>query len=239
MRWSCCRAWKQSSRSTSWAGRKRGLGAALSRTPLSSRQRAAACSRGRTTWRWNILGIFGFDLLFQFCLVLNTSPAAFNLRLCNPGLHGRRFNRRRRLRDFKRRRHHQFVTLHLRERSRFGSDGQIGSSLALNCEPLNRPARVRANDVVVRAIIIDHVVLNSDVGDVHRVTDVGNVLCWRKDSIAQHRFTDKTHVTKVVILRSDIVFDIDPSADRLSLINNSRPAWRQRCPADVVAPGSP
>src|SRR4029077_1287008 len=95
------------------------------------------------------------------------------------------------------------------------------------------------NNVNIRAVIIDHVVLNGDIGHVHRVIDVGNVLRRREDAIPQDRFTDKPNVTKIVIFRADIEFDIDASADWLSFINNARTAWRQRRPADLVATCSP
>ena len=71
---------------------------------------------------------------------------------------------------------HELVALHFGKRPGFSSAGQISGSLPLNSEPLNRPARVFVNDVVIRAVIIDHIVLNIDVRHVHGVRDVGNVL---------------------------------------------------------------
>src|SRR5438552_12971543 len=104
---------------------------------------------------------------------------------------------------------------------------------------LNRSARLCTDHVVIRAVIIDDIVLNGDVSHVHRVRDVRNVLRWRKDAIPQDRFTDKSNVTKIVILRTDIEFDVHPGADRLSFVNDARTAWRQRRPANVIAPRSP
>src|SRR5439155_11795969 len=91
----------------------------------------------------------------------------------------------------------------------------------------------------IRTVIIDHVVLNGDVRHVHGVSDVGYVLRRRKDSISQDRFTDKTNVTKIVILRSDIVFNVHARADWLPFVNDARAAWRQRRPANVIATGPP
>jgi hypothetical protein len=129
--------------------------------------------------------------------------------------------------------------LHLRERAGLCGCGKISGGLPLDREPLNRPARVRTNHVVIRAVIINHIVLNGDVGHVHRVGDVGNVLRRGKEAIPQDRFTDKANVTEVVILRADIELDVHAGPDRLSFIDDARTARRQRRPANVVATGSP
>jgi hypothetical protein len=162
-----------------------------------------------------------------------------DLRLCDFGFHSRRRNSRSCLGKFIRCTHDEFVTLHLRQPSGFSRGRQISRSLTLYSKPLDRPARVRTHNVNIRPVIIDHIVLNGDVGHVHCVADVGNVLRWGKDPIPQNRFTDKTNVTKVVILRADIELDIHPGADRLSFINDTRTAWRQRRPADIIAAGPP
>src|SRR5205823_9573760 len=200
---------------------------------------AARWPRGRTSWRRNVLGIFSFNLLFQFGSVLNTSPAVFDFWLCNLRFHSWRRNAGRCLDQFIRCTHYELVALDLRERPGFSRGGQISRSLPLDRQPLNRPGRVRANDVVIRTVIIDHVVLNVDVGHVHRISDVRNILRRRKDSISQDRFTDETHVTKIVILRTDIVFNVHARADWLPFVNDAQPAWRQRRPANVIATGSP
>ena len=41
---------------------------------------------------------------------------------------------------------------------------------------MDRAARTRAEHIVIRAVIINHIVLVGDVGHVHRVVDVGDVL---------------------------------------------------------------
>src|SRR5438094_807030 len=134
---------------------------------------------------------------------------------------------------------HELVALHFGERPGFSSGRQISGSLPLDSEPLNRPARVLVNDVVIRAVIIDHIVLNVDVGHVHCVRDVSDVLRWRIEPIPQNRFTDKTNVAKVVIFRADIVFDVHGGADGLSFIDAFRTTRWQGRPADAVSTGSP
>jgi hypothetical protein len=81
--------------------------------------------------------------------------------------------------------------------------------------------------------------LHVDVCHVHRVRDVGNVLHRRYDPVAQDRLADEPDVAKVVILRPDIERHIHVSADRLSFINDTRPARRQRRPTDVIATSPP
>jgi hypothetical protein len=162
-----------------------------------------------------------------------------DLWLCDFCFHGWRRNSRSCLGKFIRCTHNEFVALHLRQRSGFSCGRQISRSLTLYSEPLNRPARVCAHNVNIRPVIIDHIVLNVDVGHVHRVSDVGDVLRWRKDPIPQDRFTDKTNVTEVVILRTDIELDIHPGANRLSFVNEARTARGQRRPANVIAAGPP
>ena len=56
-----------------------------------SRRRASCLARGSTSWRRNILWIFGFDFLFQFRLVRHALPAVLDLWLCNLRLHRWRF----------------------------------------------------------------------------------------------------------------------------------------------------
>ena len=163
----------------------------------------------------------------------------FNLWLRDFGFHRWRRNAERRLGELERCSYHELVALDFRERPGFSSGGQITRSLPLDSEPLNGPARVFVNDVVIRAVIIDHIVLNVDVGHVHRIRDVGNVLRWWKDAVPQNRFTDKTNVAKVVILRADIVFDVHTGTDGLSFIDDVRTARGQGRPANVIATGSP
>lgn len=196
-------------------------------------------SCGRVSWRRDVLGIFSFNLLFKFGFVSNAGPATFNLWLCNLRFYSGRRNVRRRLGQFVRCTHQKLVPLDLRERPAFGRRGKIGRSLALYREPLNRPARVTAHHVVIRAVIIDHIVLNVDVRHVHCVRDVSDVLRWRIEPIPQNRFADEPNVAEVVIFRPDIEFDIDASTDRPSFIDDLRTTWRQWRPADVVSTGSP
>src|SRR6266496_1001988 len=143
---------------------------------LATSRRWAARSGGRASWRWNILGIFGFNLLLKLRLIRNAGPAVFDLWLRDFGFHSWRRNAGRRLGEFRRCSYHELVTLHFGESSGFSRGGQISDSLPLDSESLNRTARVCADHVIIRAVIIDHIVLNSDVGHVHRVTDIGNVL---------------------------------------------------------------
>jgi hypothetical protein len=81
--------------------------------------------------------------------------------------------------------------------------------------------------------------LNGDVRDVHRVINIGDVLYWRSDVVAQNRFTDVANLAKIVILRTDIELDVHLRADGSSLINDASTAWRQRRPANVIATSSP
>ena len=98
---------------------------------------------------------------------------------------------------------------------------------------------MRAQHVVIRTIIIHDVVPNGNVGHVHSVVDIGDVLRRCEDAIAQDRLTDKTNIDEVVILGTDIKFDIRLCANRLSLVNNSRAARWQRRPADIIPTCSP
>jgi hypothetical protein len=170
---------------------------------------------------------------------LNSGPAAIDLRLRNFGLHSRRLGSRRCLSDLERSGYHQFVPLHFGERAGFGRCREIGRRLPLDSEPLNRSVRVRAQHFIIRPIIVDHIILNGDVRDVHRVINIGNVLHSRGDVTAQDRFTDVADLAEIVIFRTDIELDVNLRANRSSLINDARTAWRQRRPADVITAGPP
>src|SRR5439155_18706384 len=74
---------------------------------------------------------------------------------------------------------------------------------------------------------------------VHRVIDVGDVLDWGSDVVAQDWFTDVANFAKVVIFRPNIELDVYLRTDRPPLINDARTAWRQRRPANIIAAGSP
>src|SRR4029077_1228914 len=69
--------------------------------------------------------------------------------------------------------------------------------------------------------------------------DIGNILDPRKDPVTQDRLAHETHVTEVVILRTDIERHIHVTADGLSFITNARTARGQRRPADVIATSPP
>ena len=170
---------------------------------------------------------------------MNSSPAAVDLRLRNFGLHSWRLRSRRCLCDPGRSGHYQFVPLHFGESAGFGGCRKIGRRLPLDAEPLNRPVRVRAQHLVIRPIIVDHIILNRDVGDVHRVIDVGDVLHSRSDVIAQDRFTDVADLAEIVIFRTDIVLNVHLRTYGPALINDTRSAGRQRRPADIITTGSP
>jgi len=134
---------------------------------------------------------------------------------------------------------HEFSALHFRQCSGFGRHRQISTRLPLDREALNWPARTRAQRIVIGTIVIYDIVLNNDVGHVHGVVNVGDILRPRVNPIAQDRLTDKTSIDKVVVGWTDIEFDVHLAANGLPLINDSRTAWRQRCPADIVTAGSP
>ena len=219
--------------------RTRWPSAADARTSTDIGRCAVRWPSGRTRGGWNFLGILRFDLLLELRSVLNTGPATFNLRLGNFSFHSLRPDGRRRLGDPGRRSYHQLIALHFGESSGFNRGGQISAGLSLNRKPLNRPARVRADHVVIGTVIVDDVILNGDVGDVYCVGNVGNVLRWRKDSIPQDRLTDKANVTKVIIFRTNIVLHVHASPNRPSFINDAWTSWRQRRPANVIATGSP
>src|SRR5205823_9475816 len=80
---------------------------------------------------------------------------------------------------------------------------------------------------------------NRNVGHVHGLIDIGNILRRCKNTVAQDGLTDKTRIDKIVIGRTDIELDVNTSINGLSLIRNYQPARRQRRPADIVAAGSP
>jgi hypothetical protein len=148
------------------------------------------------------------------------SPAVFNFRLRYFSLHLWRRHSLSGFGDFLRSSNNKFVALHSCQRPRFSRYRQIRGWLSLDAQALNGSSRVRIQHVVIRAVIINYIILNGDVGHVHRVVDIGNILRWRKDTISQDRLTDKTNIAEVVILRSDIELDIYLAADWLSLINN-------------------
>ena len=170
---------------------------------------------------------------------MNSGPAAVDLRLRNFGLHSWRLGSRRCLREPKRSRHYQFVSLHFGKRAGFGGCRKIGRRLPLDAEPLNRSVRVRAQHFVIRPIIVDHIILNGDVRDVHRVINIGNVLHSRGDVTAQDRFTDVADLAEIVIFRTDIELDVYLRANRPALKNDARTAWRQRRPANIIASSPP
>jgi hypothetical protein len=170
---------------------------------------------------------------------LNSGPAAVYLRLRNFGLHSWRPGTGRCLREPGRSGHYQFVPLHFGEPTGFGGYRKIGRRLPLDAEPLNRPVRVRAQHLVIRPVIVNHIILNGDVRDVHRVINVGNILHSRSDVTAQNRFADVTDLAEIIIFRADIVLDVYLRTDRRALINDTRSARRQRRPADVITASPP
>jgi hypothetical protein len=170
---------------------------------------------------------------------LNSGPAAVDLRLRNFGLYSWRLCSRRCLGELGRSGHHQFVPLHFGERAGFGCCRKISRRLPLDIEPLNRPVRVRAQYLVIRPIIVDHIIFNGDVRDVHRIIDVGNILHWRNDVVAQDWFTDVADLAKVVIRGANIELDIHLRTNESSLVNDARTAGRQRRPANIIASSPP
>ena len=170
---------------------------------------------------------------------MNSSPAAVDFRLRNFGLNSRRLGSRRCLRELGRSGDHQFVPLHFGERAGFGGCRKIGRRLPLDAEPLNRPVRVRAQHLVIRPIIVDHIVLNGDVRDVHRVINIGKILHSRSDVTAQDGFADVADLAEIVIFRTDIELDVHLRTYRPSLINDTRTAGRQRRPANIIASSPP
>src|ERR1700682_1161321 len=93
--------------------------------------------------------------------------------------------------------------------------------------------------IVIRPVVITHLVLVSDVGHVHGLVDVSNVLPHVHDPIAQDRLADVANLDKVVVGWADIEIDIDTSADWLAFVNNSGASRRQGRPADVITAGTP
>jgi hypothetical protein len=208
-------------------------------TCTESRHRTSCFARGRASRRWNVLRILILNPFLKLRFVRHTLPTMLDFWLFNLGFHRRRLRSRRRLSDLLRRPHQELVPLNLGERPGFNGSGKITRRLPFDGEPLNRPARVLVNEVVIGAVIINYVVLHRDVGHVHGVCDVRDILHRRKNAVAQHRFADKPDIAKVVIFRADIECDVHVPPDRLPFINNARPAWRQRRPANVIATGSP
>ena len=149
-----------------------------------------------------------------------------NFWLRNFGFHSRRLHGRRRFGELRWRGKEEFVALHLGERPGLNRSREISRGLSLNREPLNRPARVSVHCVEIRAVVIDHVILHRDIGHVHRVRDVRNILHRRKDPVAQDRLADEPDIAEIVILRADIERDIHVHADGLSFINDSWSAGR-------------
>ena len=83
------------------------------------------------------------------------------------------------LADFLGRSDNKFIPLDSGQRPRLNRYGQVRSWLSLDAQALNGPGRVRIEHIVIRAVIVNHIVLNADVGHVHRVVDIGNVLRHR------------------------------------------------------------
>lgn len=184
--------------------------------------------------------ILSFHFLLQLRFVRHTGPAFLNF-----GLRDLRFHRRRRrqfgrrLLDPRRGGNNQCASLHFGDGTGFHRGIRIDVLLAFEFQTLNGATRLRAERVVIGTVIINNVVGGGDVGHVHRLVDVSNVLGRREDAITQDRLADVTNIDKVVVGRPDIVFDIYAEADIANRERDSRPARRQRGPADNAAAMTP
>ena len=186
--------------------------------------------------------IFGFDFLLDLGRVGYARPAFFNLWLRDLCFHSRRRESCGRLLNFRRRGNHEPVALHFSDRTRFHGRRRIDIRLPLEREALDRPARLRAERVVIGAVIVDDVVVYRDVGHVHGLVHESDVLRGSKNALAQDRFADVADVDKIVIGRSDIKDEIDVDANRLAFKDDPRAARRNRRPTDyagAVTPGNP
>src|SRR5205085_12247720 len=114
----------------------------------------------------------------------------------------------------------------------------VDVGVALHTESLDGPRRIAAQRVVVRSIIVNGGIVVGDVGDVYRLGDVGHVLFWRENALAQDRFADVANIDKIVVGRTDVEVDVHPGRDRLLIPIFARAAWRQRRPTHVIPAGA-
>src|ERR1043166_169613 len=93
--------------------------------------------------------------------------------------------------------------------------------------------------VGIRAVIVNDIVLNSDVRDVYGLVDVSGILGRRIDVAAQDWLADVAHVDEVIGSRTNIELDVHARAYRAAFINNAGPARWQRRPAAAITAKPP
>jgi hypothetical protein len=184
--------------------------------------------------------IFGFDFLLYLGRIGYACPTFFNFWLRDLCFHGRRrTNCGGRLLNFGRCGHDKLIALDFGNRAGLHRRCCIDILLALERQALDWSARLRAERVVIRTIIVNDVVVNRDVRHVHGLVDESNILRWRKDAFAQNRLTDVADVDEIVVGRTDIKSEVDVDADGLAFINDARAAWRQGRPTDYPTTMTP
>jgi hypothetical protein len=164
-------------------------------------------------------------LILRIC-VASDRPAVLDFWLCDFC-----FNRGRRLRPGRFRKllwssNDERVTLHPSQPAGFRGSVYIDVLLPFKFEPLNWPAGIPIHHIDVGTVIVNGIVLVSDVRHVHGLVDVSDIFRNRNDSGAEDRLTYVADIAEVVVAWSNVEFDVHVSADRLSLINNPRTARR-------------
>ena len=181
-------------------------------------------------------------LLFEFFLCLGIAyarPAPVDVGFGHFRFHIGRRHFTRGLGNVSGSRHHERLSLHLRlESAGFRHGGEVYIRVALNGQALNRPAGPLIDDIDVGAVIVNGAVVISDVGHVHRLVDVSDVLRWSEDALAQNRLTDVAYIDEVVVSGADIELDIHLARDGTALIDGFV-RGRQRRPSDILVAGAP
>src|SRR5947209_587237 len=95
-----------------------------------------------------------------------------------------------------------------------------------------------ANDIDVGPVVVNGPVPIRDVRHVNGNVHESDVLRDGTDMAAQNRFADVADLNKIVISRTDVVSDINITADLAAFIDRF-PCGRERCPPDVLVAGAP
>ena len=90
----------------------------------------------------------------------------------------------------------------------------------------------------IRPVIVNRLVFLSDVRDVHRLIDVGDVLVHIDNAGTQDWLADVANVHKIVIPRADVELDVQMARERTAFVNDFG-FRRQRRPAAITATKTP
>src|SRR4029077_16413983 len=125
--------------------------------------------------------------------------------------------------------------------ARFRSGGNIDIRLSFKLQFLDRAARVLIYGVEIRSVIVNRFIFVSDVGDVHRLVDVGHVLRNIDNSGTQDRLANVTDVNEIVVSGANVEFDVQMAGEGPAFVNYFcfRGQWRPTSIAATDTPGHP